>query len=42
MTAVREIVSKLLERALIPLIAGLGFTGAFVAVVTELVATLRD
>ncbi len=41
MHAAREFVTKLLERAMVPLNVGLGISGALLAVVAALVGMLR-
>ncbi len=38
---VREIVKKLLERAMVPLNIGLGFTGALLAMAATLLGIIR-
>jgi hypothetical protein len=41
MQATREVVTRLIERAMVPLNIGLGLTGAFLAMLTTLVGLIR-
>ncbi len=41
MQATREVVTKLIERAMVPLNIGLGLTGAFLAMVATLLGLIR-
>jgi hypothetical protein len=41
MQAARELVTKLVERAMIPLNIGLGFTGAFIAMLATVIGLIR-
>ncbi len=41
MQVTREIVTKLIERAMVPLNVGLGFTAAFLAVLATLFGIIR-
>ena len=41
MQAAREVVTKLIERAMVPLNIGLGLTGAFLAMVATLLGLIR-
>ena len=41
MQATREIVMKLIERAMVPLNIGLGFSGAVLAILATLVGMIR-
>ena len=41
MQATREIMARLFERAMVPLTIGLGFTGAFLAMLTTLLGMIR-
>jgi len=41
MQAARDVVTKLIERAMVPLNIGLGLTGAFLAMLATLVTMIR-
>lgn len=41
MQAAREVVTKLIERAMVPLNIGLGFTGALLAMAATLLSMIR-
>jgi hypothetical protein len=41
MQAAREVVTRLMERAMVPLNIGLGLTGAFLAMLATLVSMIR-
>jgi hypothetical protein len=41
MQATREVVTKLIERAVVPLNIGLGVTGAFLAMLAAIIGLIR-